>query len=111
VGSSVQGLASYPHPRSTINALHQQVTSSGAPSFLHSSAAMSVTGANLESKFDSTLRRRSIGVIEINAPDGRRKTIDLSTLSDADRQLAEKFGYKPGRGVPPGHARHANESL
>jgi hypothetical protein len=40
-------------------------------------------------------RRRSIGTIEINGPDGRRKTVDLSELSDADRQLAEKFGYKP----------------
>jgi hypothetical protein len=60
---------------------------------------MSLTEANLEPKFESTLRRRSISVIEINAPDGRRKTIDLGTLSDADRQLAEKFGYKPVRGV------------
>jgi hypothetical protein len=49
----------------------------------------------LQSGLDSTLRRRSITTIEINGPDGRRKTIDLSELSDADRQLAEQFGYKP----------------
>jgi hypothetical protein len=45
--------------------------------------------------FESTLRRRSIGTIELNGPDGRRRTVDLSELSDADRQLAEQFGYKP----------------
>jgi len=39
------------------------------------------------------MRRRSI--IEINGPDGRRKTVDLTELNDADRQLAEEFGYKP----------------
>jgi hypothetical protein len=41
------------------------------------------------------LRRRSVGAVEINAPDGRRKTIQLDDLSAADRELAEKFGYKP----------------
>jgi hypothetical protein len=54
----------------------------------------------LQPEFDSTLRRRSIGTIEINGPDGRRKTVDLGDLSDADRQLAEQFGYKPVRTRP-----------
>jgi hypothetical protein len=54
----------------------------------------------LQPEFDSTLRRRSIGTVEINGPDGRRKTVDLSELSDADRQLAEQFGYKPVRTRP-----------
>ena len=54
----------------------------------------------LQPEFDSTLRRRSIGTVEINGPDGRRKTVDLSELNDADRQLAEQFGYKPVRTRP-----------
>lgn len=41
------------------------------------------------------LRRRSINVIEIQDQQGRRKTIHLEDLSDADRALAEQFGYKP----------------
>ena len=44
---------------------------------------------------DDGMRRRSVGQIEINAPDGRRKTVQLEDLNDADRELAEKFGYKP----------------
>ena len=40
-------------------------------------------------------RRQSHGQIEISGPNGRRKTVDLSELSEADRQLAEEFGYKP----------------
>ena len=44
------------------------------------------------------MRRRSVGTIEINAPDGRRKTVQLEDLSAADRELAEKFGYKPVSG-------------
>lgn len=43
----------------------------------------------------SDLRRRSDGQVEINGPDGRRRTVDLSELNEADRALAEKFGYKP----------------
>ena len=49
----------------------------------------------LQPELVSTLRRRSITTIEINGRDGRRKTVDLSELSNADRQLAEQFGYKP----------------
>jgi hypothetical protein len=45
----------------------------------------------------SDVRRRSVGTIEINAPDGHRKTVQLEDLSAADRELAEKFGYKPVR--------------
>jgi len=39
------------------------------------------------------MRRRS--TIEITGPGGRRKTVDLTELNAADRQLAEEFGYKP----------------
>jgi amino acid permease (GABA permease) len=40
------------------------------------------------------LRHRSIVSIS-DAYDGRRETIHLEDLSAADRELAEKFGYKP----------------
>jgi hypothetical protein len=41
------------------------------------------------------LRRRSHGVIELQDDKGRRRTVQLEELSEADRALAEKFGYKP----------------
>lgn len=44
---------------------------------------------------DGALRRRSVGTIEINDASGRRKTVQLDELTDADKALAEKFGYKP----------------
>jgi len=40
-------------------------------------------------------RKKSVGLVEINGPDGQRKTINLAELSDADAQLAAQFGYKP----------------
>ena len=45
--------------------------------------------------FNEAVRRKSTGTVEISGPDGRRKTVDLSHMSDADRELAEKFGYNP----------------
>lgn len=42
-------------------------------------------------------RRRSIGTIEMTDDKGRRKTVQLDELSEADRALAEQFGYKPVR--------------
>jgi hypothetical protein len=47
---------------------------------------------------DSVFRQRprgSVGHIEINGPDGRRHTIRVEDLSDADAQLATQFGYNP----------------
>ena len=44
---------------------------------------------------DAGMRKRSVGGIEMNTADGRRATVDLNDLSLADRELAEKFGYKP----------------
>ena len=41
------------------------------------------------------LRRHSVGTIEIQDAKGRRKTVQLTELSEADRTLAEQFGYKP----------------
>jgi hypothetical protein len=40
-------------------------------------------------------RRKSVGVVEINGPDGQRKTIRVEDLNDADAQLATQFGYNP----------------
>jgi hypothetical protein len=42
-------------------------------------------------------RRRSTGVIEMTDAKGRRKTVQLDELNEADRALAEQFGYKPVR--------------
>jgi hypothetical protein len=44
-----------------------------------------------------SLRRRSVGILEFQDSQGRRKTVQLDELSDADRALAEQFGYKPVR--------------
>jgi hypothetical protein len=41
------------------------------------------------------LRRRSHGAVELQDENGRRRTVQLEELNDADRALAEKFGYKP----------------
>ena len=41
------------------------------------------------------VRRNSAGAVEITDDKGRRKTVQLEELSAADRELAEKFGYKP----------------
>ncbi|KAF2100853.1 amino acid transporter [Rhizodiscina lignyota] len=41
------------------------------------------------------LRRNSVGAIELTDDHGRRRTVQLEELSAADRELAEKFGYKP----------------
>ena len=43
------------------------------------------------------LRKRSVGAIEVNDPQGRRRTIDVSNLNEADLALAEQFGYHPVR--------------
>ena len=56
---------------------------------------MATTQADTLNPVDSEVRRRSVGTIEINAPGGRRKTVQLDDLSAADRELAEKFGYRP----------------
>jgi hypothetical protein len=40
-------------------------------------------------------RKKSTGIVEINGPDGQRKTLNLAEMSDADAQLAAQFGYKP----------------
>jgi hypothetical protein len=49
--------------------------------------------ANLTGAAD--VRKNSVGAVEITDSKGRRKTVQLEDLSAADRELAEKFGYKP----------------
>jgi len=44
---------------------------------------------------EAVLRKRSVGNIELQDSKGRRRTVQLEDLTDADRELAEKFGYKP----------------
>lgn len=44
---------------------------------------------------EAGMRRRSVGSVEINDSQGRRKTVDINELSEADRQLAAQFGYQP----------------
>jgi hypothetical protein len=59
-------------------------------------AIMSEIGAH-ELRNDSVFRQRkkSVGIVEINGPDGQLKTIRVEDLSDADAQLATQFGYNP----------------
>lgn len=40
-------------------------------------------------------RKKSVGLVEINGPDGQRRTVNLEDLNDADAQLAAQFGYNP----------------
>lgn len=44
-------------------------------------------------------RRRSVGSVEVQGTDGRKRSVALDDLTDADRALAEKFGYKPVRDI------------
>jgi hypothetical protein len=43
----------------------------------------------------SGLQHRKQSVVELTDEKGRRKTVQLDEMSAADRELAEKFGYKP----------------
>lgn len=40
------------------------------------------------------LRQRH-GSVQLTDENGRRRTVNLDELNAADRELAEKFGYKP----------------
>ena len=40
-------------------------------------------------------RRRSSGRVELRAANGQTRVVDLEELTDADAELAAKFGYKP----------------
>jgi hypothetical protein len=42
-----------------------------------------------------THRKGSVAAVELVDSHGRRKTVHLDGMTDADRELAEKYGYKP----------------
>jgi hypothetical protein len=50
-----------------------------------------------EATAGNNMRRRSNGTVEMTDDKGRRKTVQLDELNEADRALAEQFGYKPVR--------------
>lgn len=39
--------------------------------------------------------RQRHGSVQLTDENGRRRTVNLDELNAADRELAEKFGYKP----------------
>jgi len=46
-------------------------------------------------------RKRSVGgTLQFHDAAGRRRTVQLDELANDDRELAEKFGYKPVRFSP-----------
>ena len=49
----------------------------------------------LQQDGDVRHRKKSVGMVEINGPDGQRRTVNLENLNDADAQLAAQFGYNP----------------
>jgi len=50
---------------------------------------------HVETPGESQMRKRSAGQVDLQDEHGRRRTVALDELNDADRALAEKFGYKP----------------
>ncbi|KAI4144852.1 MAG: hypothetical protein L6R39_004015 [Caloplaca ligustica] len=40
-------------------------------------------------------RKKSVGTVELQGPNGQMRTVNLEDLTDADAELAAKFGYKP----------------
>ena len=40
-------------------------------------------------------RKQSVGTVELQGPNGQVKTVALEEMTEADRQLAAEFGYKP----------------
>jgi hypothetical protein len=40
-------------------------------------------------------RKQSVGAIQIPDKSGQLRTVHLEEMTDADRELAEKFGYNP----------------
>lgn len=50
---------------------------------------------HLQTAQDSTLRRRSVANAENQDDTGLDRAYELQDMSAADRELAQKFGYKP----------------
>jgi hypothetical protein len=49
---------------------------------------------------DLRQRKQSVGAIQIIDKSGQKHTVHLDELTEADRELAEKFGYQPVRAFP-----------
>ena len=58
---------------------------------------MATTGTDIIQQPTFVERKGSVGAIELRDDKGRRRTVQLDELNAADRELAEKFGYKPVR--------------
>jgi len=58
---------------------------------------MATTGTDIIQQATFETRKGSVGAIELRDEKGRRRTVQLDELNAADRELAEKFGYKPVR--------------
>ncbi|KAI4256466.1 MAG: hypothetical protein LQ352_002072 [Teloschistes flavicans] len=50
---------------------------------------------NLRDLEDLRQRKKSVGTVELQGPNGQTRTVNLEELSNADAELAAKFGYKP----------------
>ncbi|KAL8714162.1 MAG: hypothetical protein Q9220_001891 [cf. Caloplaca sp. 1 TL-2023] len=50
---------------------------------------------NLGDIEDLRQRKKSVGTVELQGPNGQTRTVNLQELSNADAELAAKFGYKP----------------
>ncbi|KAL8692848.1 MAG: hypothetical protein Q9218_002198 [Villophora microphyllina] len=50
---------------------------------------------NLGGLEDLRQRKKSVGTVELQGPNGQTRTVNLEELTDADAELAAKFGYKP----------------
>lgn len=44
---------------------------------------------------DLRRRKKSVGTVELQGPNGQTRTVNLEELTEADAELAAKFGYKP----------------
>lgn len=44
---------------------------------------------------DLRQRKKSVGVVELQDPNGEARVVNLEELTDANAELAAKFGYQP----------------
>ncbi|KAL9579287.1 MAG: hypothetical protein Q9212_005196 [Teloschistes hypoglaucus] len=50
---------------------------------------------NIRDLEDLRQRKKSVGTVELQGPNGQTRTVNLQELSAADAELVGKFGYKP----------------
>jgi hypothetical protein len=56
---------------------------------------MATTAIATEPMANPYKRKQSVGAIQFTSQEGEMRTVQLEELTDADRELAEKFGYNP----------------